>query len=79
MGFVTHKEKEFKFDGLARFFPSFRRKSLDRLGTLSLSKGPESRKTKTFWTPAFAGVTVWGTSREIVGFRTFLSPESSGK
>jgi hypothetical protein len=66
LGFATHKEKEFKFDGLARFFPSFRRK-------------PESGKTKTFWTPAFAGVTVWGTSREIVGFRTFLSPESSGK
>jgi hypothetical protein len=62
------------FDGLAKsqksYFLSFRRKSLDRLGTLSpstllrtlrfskgLSNGPESRDTKDFWTPAFAGAT----------------------
>jgi len=29
-----------------------RRKSLDRLGTLSASNGPESMKTNGFWTPA---------------------------
>ena len=40
-----------------RFFLSFRRKSLDRLGTLSLSNGPESRNTNKLWTPASAGVT----------------------
>jgi hypothetical protein len=34
------------------YFSSFRRKSLDVLGTLSAPKGPESSNTKNFWTPA---------------------------
>jgi hypothetical protein len=36
---------------------SFRRKSLDVLGTLSSPKGPESRNRRDFWTPGFTGVT----------------------
>jgi hypothetical protein len=43
-------------------FLSFRRKSLDRLGTLSLSNGPESRffeHLQNVWTPVFTGVTTF--------------------
>jgi len=27
---------------------------------------PESRETRDFWTPAFAGVTAWGTFYEFI-------------
>jgi hypothetical protein len=50
-------------------YASFRRKSLDRLGTLSLSNGPESsvsEELKNVWTPFFNGVT---TSHEAVNFK----------
>jgi len=36
--------------------PSFLRKSLDRLGTLSLSNGPESSASVFRWTSVYAGV-----------------------
>jgi len=52
---------------------SFRRKSLGRLGTLSLSNGPESRNTQEYGTPATlsrqkpgAGVTGWSTFYEFI-------------
>jgi hypothetical protein len=44
------------------FFPSFRRKSLDVLGTLSSPKGPESsvfKSSQILWTPVFTGVTTF--------------------
>jgi len=54
-------------------YASFRRKSLDRLGTLRVSKGlsngPESsvsEELKNVWTPFFNGVT---TSHEAVNFK----------
>jgi hypothetical protein len=58
---IHHRDTE---DAEGRYFTSFRRKSLDRLGTLSLSNGPESRINENFWTPAFAGVTALMASYE---------------
>jgi len=43
-----------------RFIPSFRRK-------------PESRNTKQFWSPAFAGVTALMTFYEVVGLHAEVS------
>jgi uncharacterized protein (DUF1499 family) len=52
-----------------RVFPSFRRKSLGRLGTLSFSNGPESSlfsPLTILWTPVFTGVTTFLKSSSIL-------------
>ena len=36
---------------------------------MSFRRKPESSQIKWFWTPAFAGVTAWGTFYEAVNFR----------
>jgi len=39
---------------------------------LSFRRKPESRKTKSFWTPAFAGVTAWRTFYNAINYTALL-------